>query len=549
MKKIAMSRANFKDIVEKDFIYVDKTEFLYNIISMDEPYFFMSRPRRFGKSLSISTLQAIFEGRKELFRGLFIEKQEYDWEVHPIIKLDYNEIESTNSRIMEKEIEEILEKKARENGIDLISERVASKFNELIEKLSKKYKKGVVVLIDEYDKPIISHLGKGEERIKVALENREFIKSLYDNLKPLEPSLRLVYIAGVSKFSMTSIFSTLNNLIELDIHPRFADFLGYREDELKKYFNKHFMELANKKNRNIEDIYKEFKYMYNGFRFTDEEVTVYNPYSIGKALEYQKIDHYWFDSGTPTFLIDLIKEKNYDVTGMEIEEVDKEEIKAYDIEELNLMPLLYQTGYLTIKKIEGDEILTLGFPNNEVEKGFVMQLMKLFSQRTIKQALIYKMKKAFVTEDYDEFFILMKSMFASIPYSIVPTDKKSDKSRELKIKFDMTERELYYHTIFYLAVTLMSDDNLKIYPELLSNQGRIDMVIEGDKRVYLVEFKCNQSAEIAIKQIKDKKYAERYRGLGKKIVLLGIDFDSGERNIREWRIEGLATDLHMTKSD
>jgi len=534
MKNIPIDMSNFKDIIEQNYLYVDKTKFIYDIVKRNK-YYFLSRPRRFGKSLSVSTLQAVFEGRRELFKGLYIENKDLDWEEYPIIKLDYNEITNTSKERMKEDITNVLLQIAQKYGIKLERTETENIFNELIKKLSEKYKKGVVVLIDEYDKPIISHLGKGKERIEVAIENREFMKVLYDNLKPLEPYLRLVYITGVSKFSMTSIFSTLNNLIELDIHPEFADFLGYREEELKKYFNEYFVKLANKKNENIEDIYKDFKYMYNGFRFSREEIKVYNPYSIGKALNYQEIDHYWFDSGTPTFLIDLIKEKNYNITNIENIEVSINSIKAYDIENLTLISLLFQTGYLTIKD-EDEGIYTLSYPNNEVEKGFCNQLILHMADKKDEAPLIRKIKKAFVAEDYDDFFELIESMFGGIPYSRIPPNEESARNKELKLKIRLTERELYYHTIFYLAVTLMSDNKLRIYPEILSNIGRIDMVIEMENKVYIIEFKCDQGVEVAMEQIKKKKYAQKYKHLGKKILLLGIDFDSEERNVREWKI-------------
>ncbi len=544
MKRITVSKSNFEEIIKNDYIYVDKTKFLYEIISK-ETYYFLSRPRRFGKSLAVSTLEAIFEGKKELFKGLHIADKEWEWEEYPIIKLDFNVIENTSLSVLKKEINDKFEEIALKYGVELTKDIISSKFEELIQKLSQKYEKGVVILVDEYDKPIISHLGKDNDdeqeskkkRLKIAKKNQEFLKIMYDNLKPLEKYIKTVFITGVSKFTKVSIFSTLNNLIELDQHPKFADFLGYREDELRKYFNEHFKVVAKKYNQSLEEIYDQFRYMYNGFRFTTRDMKVYNPFSIGRALSYQEIDYYWFDSGTPTFLIDLIKEEGYDVTEFEDIEVGRNTIKVYNIEKLNIIPLLFQTGYLTIKDSKGyGRILKLSYPNKEVEDGFCNQLLQEEVDKLEVMPLVYNMKQAFIEEDYEDFFELIDSVFASIPYSIIPSDKEDESQRGVRSKDKLTKRELYYHTIFYLVITLMSDNNFRIYSEILSNKGRIDMVIDTSDRIYIVEFKCNQSVEKALEQIRDKNYAQRYLKEGKEIILVGIDFDSNDKILRDWKI-------------
>ena len=381
MKRIATSLAEFEEIITEDYIYVDKTKYLYEIISKDK-YYFLSRPRRFGKTLFVNTLEKFYEGKRELFEGLYIYDQDWDWEEYPVMKLDFNLITSTDTEKMKENIRDILETVAQKYKIKLTKKSPEDIFRELIPKLFDKYNREVVVLIDEYDKPIISNLGKDirnqkdRERLQTAEANQEFLKIFYDNLKPLEPYLKTVFITGVSKFSKVSIFSTLNNLIELDMHPRFSEILGYTEEELKNNFEEHFESFANKLNISMEKLYSRFKHMYNGFKFSDEAEKVYNPYSIAKALDYQKIDDYWFESGTPTFLVDLIKEQKFDITRLEQLEVGRSKLKAYDITKLNLIPLLFQTGYLTIKEIEDNVIYKLGYPNYEVERGFTENLLK-----------------------------------------------------------------------------------------------------------------------------------------------------------------------------
>ncbi|MFW6306179.1 MAG: AAA family ATPase [Bacillota bacterium] len=524
MKKITVDSADFENIISNEYIYVDKTKYLYEIASKDK-YYFLSRPRRFGKTLFIDTLETFFEGKKELFKNLYIYDKDWNWEEYPVIRLDFNEIENKTTKIMKMEIEEILQKYSENYGITLEAARLSTKFNELIKKLSLKHKKGVVILIDEYDKPIISNLGKdlgSDQKIysQIANENQEFLKILYDNLKPLEPYIELVFITGVSKFSKVSIFSTLNNLIELDMHPRFFAMLGYTEEELRENFDDYFRVFADKLGIEKEELYNKFKIMYNGFRFSDEAEKVYNPYSIAKALDYQKIDNYWFESGTPTFLVNLIKEQKFDVTSLDNLEVGRNKLKAYDITKLKLIPLLFQTGYLTIKDIEDNIIYTLGYPNHEVERGLTQNLIEEFTDDRVETPIIHRIKKSLLQREYEQFIDYMKSLFASIANINIP------KSLE--------EREHYYHSIFYLAGVLFSDNNLNVYSEILTSEGRIDMLVETEENIFIIEFKCNQSAEKAVKQIADKNYADKFKIKEKEIVLIGINFNTEMRNISEF---------------
>ncbi len=522
MKKIAISLAEFEEIIKNDYIYVDKTKFLNKIASKDK-YYFLSRPRRFGKTLFVSTLENFFKGKKDLFKGLYIYDRDWTWAEHPIVKIDFNILPAANKKILEKSISQQFLKIAHEYDIELKKEEPYFMFPRLIEKLANKYQKGVVVLIDEYDKPIISHLGKGETGLKIARENQEFLKILYDNLKALESDLRLVFITGVSKFSKVSIFSTLNNLIELDMHPRFSDILGYTEKELRANFREHFKAFANKLKVTEKALFEKFKKMYDGFKFHKDGPQVYNPFSVGKALDYKEIDNYWFESGTPTFLVDLIEERDFDITSIENIEVGKNRLKAYDITKLKLIPLLFQTGYLTIKEIEEDVIYKLGYPNYEVETSFSQILLESLTEEKIETPIIHRIKKSLINKDYQQFMEYMKSLFASIANINVP------KSVE--------EREHFYHTIFYLTGVLLADNNLDIESELLTSEGRIDMVVETADSVYIIEFKCNKDAESAIEQIKEKNYIDKYRIKEKDIILIGINFDSTQRNVKDYIIE------------
>ena len=528
MKNIAVSKADFAEIIKNNFIYVDKTNYLHDIVSSNEPYYFLSRPRRFVKTLFIDTLENFFKGNKDLFRDLYVYKKDWEWEEYPIIRFDFNLITTTDNNKMKKNIKDVLKRTANKYKIEISKNSAEDIFRELLPKLSKKFSKGVVILIDEYDKPIISNLGKDiddkqKTNLKIAKKNQEFLKIFYDNLKPLESYLRLVFITGVSKFSKVSIFSTLNNLIELDMHPRFYAMLGYTEEELKTNFKEHFKLLADKLDLNLKDIYNKFKLMYDGFRFSDETKKVYNPYSIAKALDYQKIDNYWFESGTPTFLVDLIQERKFDVTKLSNLEVGRDKLKAYDITKLKLIPLLFQTGYLTIKNIEDEIIYTLGYPNHEVENGLTQNLLSEFTDDRVETPIIHRIKKSLLNRNYDHFIEYMQSLFASIANINIPNS--------------VQDREYYYHSIFYLTGVLFSDNNLNVQSELLTSDGRIDFLVETKENIFIIEFKCNQSAQKAVEQIKKKNYPQKYNLKDKKTVIIGINFDTEKKNINDYLIE------------
>jgi len=522
MKDITVSKANFEEIIKDDFIYVDKTKFLYQIVNSKEPYFFLSRPRRFGKTLFVDTMEKFYQGKKELFNDLYISNQDLNWDKHPIIRLDFNEIISQTTEQLKIVLGEKIADYANEYNLELTSTYVPTRFNKLIKKIFKKTNKKIVLLIDEYDKPILSHLSgieSSKNKIEIALENQEFLKLFYDNLKPLEPYLEKVFITGVTKFSKLSIFSTLNNLIELDQKVKFAEIMGYTEEELDKYFRPYFAKLAEKKNLSIPECRKKFKQMYNGFRFTEKDSKVYNPFSVGNALVNLDFDNYWFESGTPTFLIDLIKSHNFDISSLESVGIGKNEIKAYDIENLEIVPLLFQTGYLTIKGIKSQELYKMGYPNQEVENGFTLNLAKSFSQNKITVPVVHRLKKALINKNLEEFIEQIKSIFASLININIPKS--------------LQNREAYYNSIFYLIANLLTDNNLNVYSEILTSEGRIDCTVETETDIYIIEFKANQNAEKALQQIKDKNYADRFKIKDKKLVLIGINFDTEKRNIQD----------------
>ena len=533
MKDISISLSTITGIIKNNCVYVDKTKFIHKIISSPDIYYFLSRPRRFGKSLTIDTLKEIFLGNKELFKEQYIYQTDYKWDEHPLIHLDFNQLSNDTTLKMKKSIKDDLLVIAKNHEINLNDDEPENIFKRLIISLSQKYQKGVVFLADEYDKPIISHIGKGDERLQIAIANQEFMKSFYDNLKALEEHLRLVFMTGVSKFSKVSVFSTLNNLIELDSHPQFSDFLGYTQEELEFYFDPHFESMAETMQIEKKELYRLFKAHYNGFRFTDDLIWVYNPFSVGRALSLKKLANYWFDSGTPSFLINLIKEKQFDLTSLENLEFSSNAIKAYDIRELQIIPLLFQTGYLTIKdSMMNGKILNLSYPNLEVKEGFCDQLLTIFTPNNDNVLpTIYRMKKLFEKEEFEEYFDMVKSVFTSIANNLIP---KQENILDQVTK--LSRFESYYHSLYYLLTSLMSDAYTRVYCEMLNNIGRLDMAIETPKTVYIIEFKVDQNLEIAFKQIIEKKYADRYLKEGRLVKMLAINFNSKDKNIESWEV-------------
>ncbi len=385
MKKLPVGLAVFQDIRREDYVYVDKTRQIHQMVTGGK-YHFLSRPRRFGKSLLVSTLWNLFEGKRELFEGLWIaEHGDWAWQKHAVIVLDFNEIGHDTPENLEISLNIVLTRTAKLAKIVLETPLADSKFQELILALQQQSGLPVVVLIDEYDKPLIDHIGQGEERLKIAKANRDILKKFFGVLKgaTVSPCLRFVFLTGVSKFSKVSIFSELNNLSDMTMDLRYADMLGYTQAELESNFSDHLVQLAKQLDWSMEHLMEELAYRYNGYRFSQREVKVYNPFSVLNALDKLEFQNYWFESGTPTFLVNLLQEKQYNLSRLEGLEVDSSAFTTFDLEHLKPEALLFQTGYLTIRQVE-DELYTLDYPNHEVKNSFTKMLsagVQMQSQR------------------------------------------------------------------------------------------------------------------------------------------------------------------------
>lgn len=520
-QKLPVDVHSFEIMRTQNYLYVDKTRHIYRMMT-EGTFYFLSRPRRFGKSLLVSTLNCLFQGRKELFDGLWIaEHGDWDWQHFSVISIDFNTIPGRTPEELQQGLVFHLKKIARSYGITLEAPLLELQFEELILSLFEATNKPVVVVIDEYDKRIIEHLGKGEARLETAKEIRDVLKAFFGILKgqSLAAKLQLVFITGVSRFSKVSLFSDLNNLIDLSMEATYSDLLGYTQEELKQDFGPAVQELAVTLNRSPEEVMQTLQRYYNGYRFSERDIRVYNPFSILRAFRNQEIKEYWFESATSSFLVNFLRQEEYNLPQLEGLEVSRAIFTSFELEGLWPEALLYQTGYLTIQDVQ-KEIYTLGYPNLEVKHAFTEALLLGVTARrspTISSQAL-KLPDYLQQERFSEFFETMRGIFASIPYDI---EAKRD--------------EAYFHTIFYLV--LSASGMVEAQSSVLTCDGRIDMVARFPDAIYIFEFKCNQSAETALRQIRDKRYADRYRGEGRRIALVGINFNTEQRNIAEWKIQ------------
>ncbi|MEM7132579.1 MAG: AAA family ATPase [Chloroflexota bacterium] len=513
-KFLPTSTATFRKIINNDLLYIDKTEYIYHLVVRGTGAYFISRPRRFGKSLLLSTLEELFQGNRVLFRGLWIDESDYGWAPYPVIRIDFHSHPINSVADLDRSIQFQLHPIAERYGITLQDNPAPFIFDELIRKLSAQSPANnqVVILIDEYDKPIIDHLEDPDR----AIEIRDALKSFYGVLKAKEAHIRISFITGISKFSKVSIFSELNNLTDLTIDGRFAAMLGITQTELEENFADRLPGFAAKEGLTVEELLDKIRHWYNGFRFTRVDTPVYNPFSTMLLFEMESFHNFWFESGTPSILIKLIHERNYPVTDFDHSKVGELAFSTYDIRSLSLIPILFQTGYLTIKDFNPRrELYTLHYPNYEVQNAFLIYVLDAFSylDQGLSKTHLLRLIDALEEHDLDTFFMVLDVFFAHIDYDLQLLNEK------------------YYQTIFHVLFTLIG---LVVDAEEKTNQGRIDAVIEVDDHIYIFEFKLDDSAEAALAQIKEKEYFKKYWLKEKPITLIGANFNSGKRTIDDW---------------
>ncbi|MDD3953708.1 MAG: AAA family ATPase [Lentisphaeria bacterium] len=517
MQKLTSSIYTFEKLIRNDFLYVDKTEYIWRLISEAPASFFMSRPRRFGKSLTVSTLKAVFQGRKDLFKGLAIDDKGYNWKAYPVIHLDMANCNAKNAGELENFLSDTLSGLADGCGMKMRGQSNAMRFEFLIRDVVAAADSPVVILLDEYDKPILNTLMTPE-----AKACRDVLKGFYSSIKKCESLERFVFVTGVTKFSHVSLFSELNNLTDITMHADYATMLGYTQGEFEKYFADRLDDAVNKLNIPREKLLAEIKSWYDGYRFEEHAETVYNPVSLAQFfINGSKFSNYWFSTGTPSFLMEVARNTDFNFERTLNEPVMGIAFNAFEIDRIDPLALLLQTGYLTIKSsfVElGETQYYLDFPNREVKGAFETYLISDYSaipQETVG-ANVFKMVKAIKAEDIHLFMDLLKTFFAAVQYDVA------------------TNTEGRFQLLFYSVFLLIG---VRIEAESRTNNGRIDAVILDGDCVYIFEFKLNQTADTALSQIREKEYFRKYQHSGKKIILIGANFDTASRQISGWKVE------------
>ena len=508
MLKMPIGIQTLSEIINNGYLYVDKTKYVYNLINTGK-YYFYARPRRFGKSLTCSTLESIFNGDKELFKGLWIYDADWKWDKHPIIKLSFTGIGHENPDDLERHLFLKLKQIARTYNVEIV-EAISAKslFELLVIKLSEKNK--VVLIIDEYDKPIIDHLDNKE----LADKMRKSLSNFYETIKELDSYFKFVFMTGVTKFSKTSVFSKLNNLEDLSLSKEGANLVGITQQELEDNFADRIAILAKVENVSKGEILKKIKYWYNGYKFCETTIeTLYNPFSLINLFKQESFENFWFSSGTPTFLIEMIKQNNYPVPEIEHAVIAKSEVQSYNVFSMSLINMLWQTGYLTIRGYNSRiRNYILGYPNFEVKESLNFKIFELITKTRVStySRIFDKLKQSLENGDIKSFCELLTPLFARIPYNIqIPL-------------------EHYYQSIIYTVLDMLGFD---IEVEDETNKGRIDAVIQEGDYIFILEFKLNKAPEEGLKQIEEKQCFQKYLAEDKKIFVAGINFDLKERNV------------------
>ena len=506
----------FSEIRERNYLYIDKTQYLVDFIDKGYKYVFLSRPRRFGKSLFASMIHAYYEGRKDLFEGLAMGEYEKDWVKHPVLHLDMSAAKHMDKDMLERYLADMLTDQEAVFGYKSEKQDPNIRLKDLVVTANRLTGRKVALIIDEYDAPLLDVVH--EEQNLAAL--RRATQNFYSPIKSLDPYLEFVFLTGITKFAQLSIFSELNNLFNISMYDKYSAICGISSEELHTQMLPDVERLAEHLHLSVDETFERLKRKYDGYHFSKNSEDVYNPFSLIKALASGDIGDYWFDSGTPTYIIKLLQKYNVglrDLTGQDAG------VSDFDVSPENMttvLPLLYQSGYLTIKHYDPMiDLYTLGYPNEEVRMGMVRSLAAnyLTPAEGTNSSFVIKFVKAVIADDMEQALTLMRAYLAGVSYRL------SNK----------TERDV--QTIFYLVFSLIGSF-IKVEEE--SAHGRADVVITLPSVVYVMELKFDGSADAALRQIDEKGYLIPYTADGKRLVKVGVNYSSEERTITEWRIEG-----------
>ena len=505
---------NFESLRADGYLYVDKTALIYQMVKTGR-YYFLSRPRRFGKSLLISTLEAYFQGKKELFKGLAVEQLEQDWLVHPILHLDLNISQYRSIQDLEDILNRNLIAWEALYGSDPSERSLALRFAGIINRAHLKTGRRVVILVDEYDKPLLQAIGNEQ----LQEEYRSILKPFYGVLKTVDGSIQFALLTGVTKFGKVSVFSDLNNLDDLSMRRPYVSLCGISEEELRHYFDADIHALASSLDLSYEDTCSLLKDRYDGYHFMENSPGMYNPFSLLNAFKYRQLSDYWFETGTPSYLVELLKHSDYDLYNMAHTETNADVLNSIDAVSQNPIPVIYQSGYLTIKDYDPEfKIYTLGFPNQEVAEGFTRYLLPYYTSVNAVNTpfQIQHFVKDIRKGDVAAFLSRLQSFFADTPYELI---------RNL---------EVHYQNVLFIVFKLAG---FYVNVEYRTSRGRIDLVMQTDRYIYVMEFKLNGTAEEALHQIEEKQYALPFATDKRKLFKIGVNFDNETRNIAGWLVE------------
>ena len=514
LRRLPVGIQTFSNIIEDNMLYIDKTEYVWNMIHLSK-YIFLSRPRRFGKSLLVSTLQAYFEGRKDLFKGLFIETVEKEWTEYPVLRFSMASGKHMEKNQLERYILYILEENERRFGITSDSKDPNVRLKNLIASAYEKTGKKVVILIDEYDAPLLDVVHEDTQLPML----RNVMRNFYSPLKDCDPYLQFVFLTGITKFSQLSIFSELNNLKNISMRPDYAGVCGITKEEMLTQMSDYIDDFAEAQEITREEAIEGLKQQYDGYHFTWPSPDIFNPFSLLNAFARNRINDYWFASGTPTYLIEMLRKFNVVPSKIGGGSVLASAFDAPTENLKDITPLLYQSGYITIKEYNrASKLYTLDIPNTEIRVGLMDSLLPNYVHEYCVEGgtTIGYMYLALLKEDLDEMFSLLQAYLLTVPYC------------------DNANSEGHYQQLLYVIFSLFGR---YVEVEVHTPTGRVDIVMKTDKALYLFELKLNMSAQAAMKQIDLKDYASKFALSGLPIVKVGINFDPERRTIGDWKVE------------
>ena len=539
IRKYPIGIQNFEKIRREGYAYVDKTALMYKMVS-EGSYYFLSRPRRFGKSLMLSTLEAFFEGKKELFQGLAVEQADWEWKNYPIMHLDLNTAKYDSEVALDHMLEEFLARQEDLFGRNEHERSYGLRFQGVLRRAFEKTGLRVVVLVDEYDKPLLQSIGN--EALQTAYRNA--LKAFYGALKSCDRYIKFAFLTGVTKFGKAaikreqsgacsnsaereqarpevkvSVFSDLNNLIDISMLPQYGGICGISEQELRKNFDSAVVELADANNMTKEECYDRLRLDFDGYRFNEyTNEGMYNPFSVLNTLSYKVFRDYWFETGTPSFLVYQLKKTGYPLEAMTQEELSADTLNSIDIMDENPLPLLYQSGYLTLKNYDREfGTYQLGFPNREVENGFIRYLLPFYTPKTKDKNTfaIPQFIKEVRTGDAEGFMRRLEGFFANGDYQV------------------MGNMEIYFQNTLYVFFRLLG---FYVDVERHTSNGRMDILIQTPQYVYILELKLDQNADVALRQIEEKGYALPFASDPRKLFKIGINFSTEKKLIDDWKI-------------